>query len=56
MNGLAGTREKMRTYCLGKGYEGVTDECIKKANRSDSKEIRKLGTKAMSTKRLGKGD
>lgn len=56
MKGLAGTRSSMREYCLGKGYDGITDECIKKAKKSGNKEVQKLGTKAMSTKKLNKWD
>ena len=67
MNGLAGTRKKNRIeireenrgkftdYCKGLGHEGVTDECIRKAKKSQSKYVRQMGTFAMSAKSWNKG-
>ena len=58
MNGLAkaNLRNLMTDYCKGLGEGSVSDECIKRAKKSSNKEIRKLGTRAMSVKNLGKGD
>ena len=67
MSGLAGTRKKNRIeireenrgaftdYCKGLGHDGVNDACIRTAKKSRSKDIRKMGTFAMSAKSWNKG-
>lgn len=68
MNGLAGTKKKNRIeireenremftdYCKGLGYDSVTDECIRRGKKSQSKSVRKMATFAMNVKSLNKGD
>lgn len=68
MNGLAGTKKKNRIeireenrgaftdYCKGLGYTGVTDECIRRGKKSQSKSVRKQATFAMNARSWGKGD
>lgn len=50
-----GNRSKMNDYCNGLGYSGVTDECIRKGKKSESKAVRKMATSAMSAKNWNKG-
>ena len=49
------TRIKMKEYCNSLGYAEVTDACIRKAKKSQDKEVRAMATKAMSKKNLDKG-
>lgn len=68
MNGLAGTKKKNRIeiresqrgaftdYCKGLGYDGVTDECIRRGKKSQSKAVRKQAVFAGSAKSWNKGD
>ena len=48
-------RGKFTDYCGGLGYSGVTDECIRKGKKSESKTIRKMATFAMNAKNFNKG-
>lgn len=68
MNGLAGTKKKNRIeireshrgmftdYCKGLGYDGVTDECIRRGKKSQSKKVRAIATFALNSRHWQKGD
>lgn len=43
-------------YCKGLGYDGVTDECIRRGKKSQSKKVRAMATFALNSRHWQKGD
>ena len=48
-------RGKFTDYCNGLGFPSVTDECIRKGKKSQSKSVRKMATFAMNSKSWNRG-